>query len=72
MANAGSPDSDNGMAMIGGCLCGNIRFSVTSEPRVHYWHCEMCRRATGSAFAVLAWLPSECVTWTDSAPTYRR
>ncbi|AMY00518.1 hypothetical protein A4R29_14195 [Mesorhizobium ciceri biovar biserrulae] len=32
----------------------------------------MCRRATGSAFAVLAWVPSQSVTWTDATPTYRR
>lgn len=32
----------------------------------------MCRRATGSAFAVLAWLPLESVTWTSGRPKYRR
>ncbi|WP_352562841.1 GFA family protein [Mesorhizobium australicum] len=56
----------------GGCLCGRIRFNVTSEPRVHYCHCDMCRRATGSAFAVLAWVPSPDLTWIDATPAYRR
>ncbi|WP_348629845.1 GFA family protein [Mesorhizobium sp. M7A.F.Ca.US.010.02.1.1] len=39
---------------------------------VHYCHCDMCRRATGSAFAVLAWVPSQSVNWTNATPTYRR
>jgi hypothetical protein len=39
---------------------------------VHYCHCDMCRRATGSAFAVLAWVPSQSVAWINATPTYRR
>lgn len=39
---------------------------------MHYCHCDMCRRATGSAFAVLAWVPSESVVWINVTPTYRR
>jgi hypothetical protein len=56
----------------GGCLCGAIRYRVSAEPRVHYCHCDMCRRATGSAFAVLAWLPSASVTWLDKEPARRK
>ena len=56
----------------GGCLCGKIRYRVTGDPRVHYCHCDMCRRATGSAFAVLAWLRSAGVSWQSEEPTYRR
>lgn len=56
----------------GGCLCGKIRFHVGSDLRVHYCHCDMCRRATGSAFAVLAWAPVQGLTWDATAPTYRR
>ncbi|TIN30311.1 MAG: GFA family protein [Mesorhizobium sp.] len=60
------------MELSGGCLCGRIRFSVGGEPRVHYCHCDMCKRATGSAFAVLAWVPAQSVTWIAAAPTHRR
>ncbi|MBA1143069.1 GFA family protein [Mesorhizobium neociceri] len=60
------------MELSGGCLCGKVRFSVGSEPRVHYCHCDMCRRATGSAFAVLAWVPTESLNWTAAMPTFRR
>ncbi|TPL85132.1 GFA family protein [Mesorhizobium sp. B2-3-12] len=60
------------MTLSGGCLCGRIRFTVDSEPRVHYCHCDMCRRATGSAFAVLAWVQSQSLAWTAAEPAYRR
>ncbi|WP_352497942.1 GFA family protein [Mesorhizobium sp. M0030] len=60
------------LAIKGGCLCGRIRFSAGIEPRVHYCHCDMCRRATGSAFAVLAWMPCQSLTWNSGTPTYRR
>ena len=49
-----------------------IRYRVTGDPRVHYCHCDMCRRATASAFARLAWLPSAEVSWQSEEPTYRR
>ncbi|AZO19149.1 MULTISPECIES: GFA family protein [unclassified Mesorhizobium] len=56
----------------GGCLCGNIRYCLTAEPRVHYCHCDMCRRATGSAFAVLGWAPVAGLLWLTTEPAYRR
>jgi len=37
----------------GGCLCGRIRYAVTSQPvRVTICHCRFCQRATGSAYLV--------------------
>jgi len=36
----------------GGCLCGEIRYTVKDEFRLfHLCHCIQCRRITGSAFA---------------------
>jgi hypothetical protein len=55
----------------GQCLCGQIRFSASQVPRVHYSHCSMCRRASGGAFAILAWLPQQSVVWSAS-PALRR
>ncbi|HEV2503633.1 MAG TPA: GFA family protein [Mesorhizobium sp.] len=60
------------MQRHGGCLCGQIRYSVSTEPRVHYCHCAMCRRATGSAYAVLCWVDRTAVSWAGAAPAMRR
>jgi hypothetical protein len=57
--------------LTGHCLCGQIHFTASETPRVHYCHCSMCRRASGGAFAVLAWLPEQSLVWTG-APTLRR
>jgi hypothetical protein len=48
---------ERNLRLSGGCLCGAVRYRVKAAPRVHYCHCDMCRRATGSAFAVLACRP---------------
>ena len=56
----------------GGCLCGRVRYRMAGTPRVHYCHCDMCRRATGSAFAVLAWTKFDRLFWTSGRPEYRR
>ncbi|MEM1288327.1 MAG: GFA family protein [Pseudomonadota bacterium] len=36
----------------GGCLCGTVRYEVTSEP-VNMWncHCADCRKVTGARYA---------------------
>lgn len=37
----------------GGCLCGRVRYAVTSQPaRLTICHCKFCQRATGSAYLV--------------------
>src|SRR3954470_23624946 len=60
-------------SVSGGCLCGAVRFSVTSSPRsVHFCHCSMCRRATGGAFAILAWFKAKDLTWSAARPLVRR
>jgi len=36
----------------GGCLCGRVRFEISSEIKnIIYCHCSQCRKAQGSAFA---------------------
>ncbi|MGO4128127.1 GFA family protein [Inquilinus sp. YAF38] len=59
--------------ITGGCLCGRVRYEASARPRVHYCHCTMCRRATGSAFAVLAWIPENSLRWVgEGRPRERR
>jgi hypothetical protein len=61
------------MTYLGGCLCGRIHFEAEGPPiDVHYCHCSMCRRATGSAFAVLAWFDVGDVIWTRGRPRILR
>ena len=46
--------------MQGGCLCGSVRYQVTSEPTdVINCHCKFCQRATGSAYLVETLFPKE-------------
>jgi hypothetical protein len=63
--------SDRNELRTGQCLCGHITFTASRAPRVHYCHCSMCRRASGGAFAILAWLPQQSVIWSVS-PALRR
>jgi hypothetical protein len=61
------------MLFHGHCLCGYVRYDIIGPPlRVHYCHCEMCRRATGGPFAVLAWVARESLRWTSHGPAIRR
>lgn len=60
-------------ALIGGCLCGEIRYRITAAPvEALYCHCGMCRRAHGAP--VVAWLtvPLEAFTVTAGAPVAYR
>ena len=37
----------------GGCLCGKVRYSVSTQPsRTTVCHCKFCQRATGGAYLV--------------------
>jgi hypothetical protein len=46
--------SEDPMRLDGGCLCGQIRYTVDGQPGiVSYCHCIQCRRAGGAA--AVAW-----------------
>jgi hypothetical protein len=39
--------------ILGGCLCGGVRYRFTGEPLAYYaCHCTDCQRQTGSAFGL--------------------
>jgi len=41
------------MTIKGGCLCGQVRYSIDAEPLyAGFCHCRDCMRATGSGFGV--------------------
>ncbi|HEU4986255.1 MAG TPA: GFA family protein [Rhizobiaceae bacterium] len=60
------------LQLTGGCLCGAIGYRLGGNFRAHYCHCGMCRRATGSAFAVLVWTDRENLQWTGPEPEQYR
>lgn len=52
--------------MIGGCLCGAVRYRVTGESKViTHCHCRMCQRSSGAAFVTWATYLPEQIEWTQ-------
>jgi len=46
---------DDQQKITGGCLCGAVRYRVTSKPLAPlYCHCGMCRKSGGGPFAAAA------------------
>ena len=51
------------VAMTGGCLCRQVRYTIAAEPiRSFVCHCRDCQHATGSAFLSGLSFPSESVS----------
>jgi hypothetical protein len=56
----------------GGCGCGAVRYSVTSEPLISYLcHCTECQRRTSSAFGLNFQIPAESLTIEKGTPASR-
>lgn len=52
-------------SMAGGCLCGQVRYTISSDPIVStVCHCRDCQRFTGSAFVELIRVPREAANVT--------
>ena len=59
------------MNLTGHCLCGAVGFESDVPPRrVTHCHCEMCRRAVGTAVATFATFESDKVTWSGDMVRY--
>lgn len=57
----------------GGCLCGVRRYAFEGDPpHSGYCHCDMCKRATGGAFAVLVQARRAQLRWTGKPPAVFR
>ena len=53
----------------GGCLCGALRFRVTSAPLDSgYCHCRMCQRNSGAPVVAWATFPVADFAWIAGAP----
>ena len=59
------------MPWTGGCLCGDVRYSVRGEPvHVGRCHCADCRTESGSAFSIYAQWPREAFELDGEVATY--
>lgn len=63
------------MAMTGGCLCGKVRYRVSSaHTQVFLCHCRQCQKAQGTAFVASVPIPAadfELITGADTLTAFR-
>ena len=57
--------------MIGGCLCGQVRYSANADPAfVLVCHCEHCQKQTGTAFAVIIGIAKSAISIQGQLKTF--
>lgn len=63
----------NPTTFSGQCLCGAVRFSVTTIAEDFYFcHCEQCRKITGSAFASNILTKPASINWIAGSDKVKR
>ena len=56
----------------GGCLCGRVRYTVTTPPKsVSLCHCRNCRKQSGSNRSMNWLVPVDALVITGDLTTYR-
>ena len=56
-------------SMEGGCICGAVRYLMTSRPMfVNCCHCRWCQRETGASFALNAMIEADRVALLNGTP----
>jgi hypothetical protein len=57
--------------MIGGCLCGQVRYRATAEPAfVGVCHCKNCQKQAGTAFALVVGIPKSALSVQGKIKTF--
>lgn len=56
------------MSYLGGCQCGQVRFSAERLGAASICHCRMCQKATGNFFG--PYVDAEGFAWTQGPPAY--
>lgn len=61
------------LPMLGGCLCGAVRYKIVAEPSTLYaCHCADCQAATGAGFALCMRIPDNGIEITKGEPISHR
>ncbi len=59
------------MSTTGGCLCGQIRYTLNAEPPVCVTcHCKNCQRQAGTALSIIIGVPEDAVEIIGEVKTY--
>jgi hypothetical protein len=59
--------------IVGGCLCGKVRYSANVEPAfTGLCHCSDCQKSTGSAFSVVIAVPKDALTVQGRLTTFSK
>ena len=59
--------------ILGGCLCGSIRYRLGAESlRTAHCHCSQCRRASGAAFLTRVAFPADSFAFFQGEPAIYR
>jgi hypothetical protein len=57
--------------VVGGCLCGKIRYTSTAEPvMTAICHCKNCQKQAGTAFSVIVAVPKGALSISGPLKTY--
>ena len=55
----------------GGCLCGKVRYTLSADPLfVALCHCRNCQKTAGSAFSVVALVPTAALAIAGAVTVY--
>src|SRR5262249_33653159 len=58
--------------IIGGCLCGKVRYSADAEPIfTGVCHCRNCQKESGSAFAIVIGIPQSALSLQGDLKMYQ-
>lgn len=61
--------TDTTIELIGGCLCGAVRYRATGDAKwVAYCHCASCRRATGAPVTAFAGFERDRFAYLEGEP----
>jgi len=57
--------------VVGGCLCGKIRYTSAAEPvMTAICHCKNCQKQAGTAFSIIVAVPKGTLSITGPLKTY--